>query len=95
MAALNIRKYLKPQNTEMEVETDMQHKKCGEEISDARGRKRICDVSIVFHVQLIELRNLSFSDLVDHPWANDTAASYMNWTNDACWRWAGQINSEG
>ena len=36
--------------------------------SDARGRKRKRDVPIVFHAQLIGLRNSSSSVLVHPPW---------------------------
>ena len=54
--------------------------KGGEEISEARGRKRNGHVPIVFLAQLTGLCNSSSSDLFHPPWANDTAASYMNWT---------------
>ena len=54
--------------------------KGGEEISEARGRKRNGHVPIVFLAQLTELCNSSSFDLFHPPWANDTAALYMNWT---------------
>ena len=51
-----------------------------QEVANTSGRIRIHSVSIVFHVQSIELCNSSSCDLFHPPWANDTAASYMNWT---------------